>query len=94
MAEAFLRAAAAAGVTKLPTELASIVELERSHGREALIAALERALAHRRFRADDIRSILAAGAGVSRPRASGADLAGLPAVPVRPLAAYAVEGAR
>jgi len=90
VAEAFLRAAAGAGVTKLPSELARIVELERSHGREALVAALERALAHRRFRADDVRSILAAGAGVSRPRAAGADLAGLPAVPVRPLAAYAI----
>jgi transposase len=90
VAEAFLRTAATAGTTKLPTELASIVELERAHGREALIAALERSLAHRRFRAADIRSILAAGSGVSRPRAAGADLTGLPAVPVRPLAAYAV----
>jgi hypothetical protein len=90
VAEAFLRAAAAAGTTKLPSELASIVELGRAHGREALVAALERALAHRRFRAADIRAILAAGSGVSRPRAAGADLAGLPAVPVRPLAAYAL----
>ncbi|MEA2027230.1 MAG: IS21 family transposase, partial [Chloroflexota bacterium] len=93
-AEAFLRAAAGAGMTKLPTELASIVELERAHGREALVAALERALAHRRFRAADIGSILAAGPGVSRPRAAGSDLAGLPAVPERPLAAYAIEGGR
>jgi hypothetical protein len=94
VAEAFLRAAAAAGTTKLPTELGTIVGLERSHGREVLVAALERALVFRRFRAADIRSILEAGAGVSRPRASGADLAGLPAVPVRPLAAYALEGVR
>jgi len=94
VAEAFLRAAAGAGVTKLPTELGAIVELERAHGRAALIAALERALAHRRYRAADVRSILAAGAGVSRPRAAGAALEGLPAVPVRPLAAYALEGGR
>jgi transposase len=94
VAEAFLRAAAAAGTTKLPSELASIVELGRSHGREALVAALERALAHRRFRAADIRAILAAGSGVSRPRAAGAALTGLPAVPIRPLAAYALEGSR
>lgn len=93
VAEAFLRAAAAAGTTKLPTELAAIVELERAHGREALVAALERALAHRRFRATDVRAILAAGRGVSRPTRPGADLvAGLPAVPVRPLVAYALEG--
>jgi transposase len=90
VAEAFLRAAAAAGTTRLPTELAMIVELERAHGREALGAALERALAHRRYRAADVRSILAAGAGVSRPRAAGTALTGLPAVPVRPLAAYAL----
>jgi transposase len=90
VAEAFLRAAAGAGVTRLPTELAAIVELERAHGREALVAALERALAHRRFGADDVRAILAAGPGVRRPRAAGTDLAGLPAVPVRPLAAYAL----
>ena len=91
VAEAFLRTAAAAGTTKLPSELASIVELERSHGREALIAALERALAF----------IAASGPLTSGPssrpdpgsavsRAAGADLAGLPAVPVRSLAAYAV----
>ena len=90
VAEAFLRAAAAAGTTKLPTELGLIVALERSHGREALVAALERALAHRRFRAADIGAILAAGPGVSRPRAAGTALTGLPAVPARPLAAYAV----
>ena len=91
VAEAFLRAAAAAGATKLPTELATIADLERAHGREALVAALERALAHRRFRAADIRAVLAAGPGVTRPRGAGADLATeLPAVPMRPLAAYAI----
>ncbi len=90
VAEAFLRAAAGAGMTKLSSELGAIVELERAHGREALVATLERALAHRRFRAADIRAILAAGVGVRRPRAAGVPLTGLPAVPVRPLAAYAV----
>lgn len=94
VAEAFLRAAAAAGTTKLPAELGSIVGLERSHGREALVAALERALAFRRFRAADVSAILAAGSGVSRPRSAGAGLEGLPAVPIRPLAAYAIEGTR
>jgi hypothetical protein len=38
-----------------------------------------------------VRAILAAGPGVSRPRAAGAAIAGLPAVPVRPLAAYALD---
>ena len=91
VAEAFLRAAAAAGTTKLPSELAIIVELERAHGREALVSALERALAYRRFRAADVRSILAAGPGVTRPRSAGAELdTELPPVPVRSLDAYAL----
>jgi len=38
-----------------------------------------------------VRSILAAGAGAPEPRAAGDALAlGLPAVPVRPLADYAI----
>ena len=49
-------------------------------------------IVYRRFRAADIRSILAAGPGVPRHRDPGAQLViGLPAVPVRPLAAYALE---
>ena len=92
VAAAFLRAAAAAGTSRLAGELALIADLERSYGREPLLAALERALAYRRFRAADIRSILAAGPGVPRHRDPGAQLViGLPAVPVRPLAAYALE---
>ena len=92
VASAFLRAAAAAGTSRLAGELALIADLEAAHGREPLLAALERALAHRRFRAVDVRSILAAGPGVPRHREPGAQLViGLPAVPVRPLAAYALE---
>jgi transposase len=92
VAGAFLRAAAAAGTARLGGELGQIGDLERAHGREPLIAALERALAYRRFRAADVRSILAAGAGVPRHREPGERLAiSLPAVPVRPLAAYAME---
>jgi len=89
---AFLRAAAAAGTSRLGHELSLIADLEAAHGREPLIAALERALAYRRFRAADIRSILAAGAGVAHYREPGTSLTvSLPAVPVRPLAAYALE---
>jgi hypothetical protein len=92
VAAAFLRAAAAAGTSRLGGELALIGDLERAHGREPLIAALERALAYRRFRAADVRSILAAGSGVPRQREPGERLAiSLPAVPVRSLAAYALE---
>jgi transposase len=95
VAEHFLRAAAAAGATRLHLELAEIVPLVGSHGRDALVAALERALAFRRFTASDVRSILAAGPAAPRLTAAGTDLAvGLPAVPVRPLTAYALEPSR
>jgi len=95
VAEAFLRAAAASGTTRLSHELTAIVELGAAYGRDTLLAALERALAYRRFGAADVRSILLAGAGVSREASPGDQLAvELPAVPVRPLAAYAVEANR
>ena len=95
VAEVFLRSAAAAGATRLHLELAEIVPLERSHGRDALVAALERAVAFRRFGAADVRSILAAGPGVATASRAGADLpVRLPAVPVRPLSAYALEPLR
>lgn len=92
VAEAFLRRVAAAGATRLPQELSVIADLERAHGRPALVAALERALAHRRFRAADVRAILAAGAGIQRLTPAGAPLSGaFPAVPVRSLEACALE---
>jgi transposase len=92
VAEAFLRDAAAAGTNKLGSELAAIVELEAAWGRDALIAALERAHAFRRFRASDVRSILEAGAGVADIVNEGEPLDGdLPAVAVRPLNAYRLE---
>jgi hypothetical protein len=92
VAEVFLRAAAATGATRLHLELGEIVPLVRSHGRDALIAALERALTFRRFGASDVRAILAAGAGAPRLARAGDDLpVELPAVPVRPLSAYALE---
>jgi hypothetical protein len=45
-----------------------------------------------RWRAADVRSILAAGAGVPEPRIPAGDalIADLPAVPLRPLADYAI----
>jgi len=95
VAEAFLRAAAASGATRLHLELAEIVPLAASHGRDLLVAALERALAFRRFGATDVRAILAAGVNAPRPAQAGADLPiELPVVPVRPLSAYALEPSR
>jgi hypothetical protein len=93
IAEQFLRTAAAAGTSRLQSELAAIVALEAAWGRTALLAALERALQFHRFRADDVRSILMAGAGVATPVPAGESLPmalGLPTVPTRSLDAYAL----
>ena len=91
VAEAFITGAAAAGATRLGSELAELNTLRAAHGQQAFLAALDRAVAFSRWRAADVRSILAAGAGVPQPAAAGDALApGLPAVPVRPLADYAI----
>jgi transposase len=88
--EAFLKGAAGAGVTKLAAELEIIVDLERAHGRDALIAGLERAVQFGRWRAADVRSIIEAGAGVARPTRPGEALVvELPFVPTRDLSDYA-----
>ena len=95
VAEAFLRAAAGSGTSRLAHELTGIVELGAAYGRDAVVAALERALAFRRYGAVDVRAILEAGAGTPAVRPPGARLTiDLPAVPVRSLAAYALEKGR
>ena len=92
IAEAFLRGAAAAGTVRLAAELADIVALEPSWGREQLLPALERATRFRRFKAQDVRNILAAGLVAPNPAPAGKPLnLSLPDVPVRPLSAYAFE---
>jgi transposase len=91
VAEAFITGAAAAGATRLPTELAELNTLRAAHGPGVFLAALDRAVAFGRWRAADVRSILAAGAGAPQPRPAGATLAlDLPTVPVRPLTDYAI----
>ncbi len=92
-AEAFLTGAAAAGVSRLGTEIAEVNALTRSHGQTALLGALTRAVEFRRWRAADVRSILAAGTGVPIPTPPGQSLVlTLPQVPTRSLADYAIEG--
>lgn len=92
VAEAWLKGAAAAGVTRLGVELETLAGLEAAHGRVTLVAALERAVAFSRWRAADVRSILAAGTAVPTPTPAGDALViSLPHVPTRPLAAYAIE---
>jgi transposase len=92
-AEAFLKGAAAAGVTRLGVELEQLAGLEAAHGRDVLVAGLERAVAFGRWRAADVRSILAAGTGTPQPTGPGEALViPLPIVPTRPLSDYAIEG--
>jgi transposase len=92
VAAAFITGAAAAGVSKLGSELGDILTLERAHGRDVLLAALERAVSFGRWRAADIRSILAAGTGVATPQPPGQALVlTLPTVPTRPLSDYKIE---
>jgi hypothetical protein len=93
VAEQFLMGAAAAGVSKLATELEQILLLVAAHGEPALLAALQRAVEFHRWRADDVRSILAAAGAAPQPRPAGQALVlTLPFVPTRPLSDYALGG--
>jgi hypothetical protein len=89
----FITGAAAAGNTRLGPELAELNTLRAAYGDEMVRAALDRAAAFGRWRAADIRSILAAGPGTASPRPAGDALVlELPVVPVRPLSDYAIRG--
>jgi hypothetical protein len=92
-AAAFLTGAAGAGVANLPREISEILTLQAAHGQDALIAALDRAVEFRRWRAGDVRSILAAAGAAPTPRDPGQALVlTLPSVPVRPLSDYKFGG--
>jgi hypothetical protein len=91
VAEAFIKGAAARGMTSLKGDLEELAQMQAAHGPEVLVAALDRAVAFGRFRAHDVRSIMAAGLGVPRPSAPGdALIVDLPVVPVRSLSDYAI----
>lgn len=91
-AETWLIASAASGNTRLAGDLAELAALQAAHGEQALVAALERACHFRRWRAQDIRCILAAGAGTPQPATAGDALVlELPAVPTRSLAEYTLD---
>jgi hypothetical protein len=90
-AEQYLRAAAAAGTSRLQQQLQRLLELAAIYGTEPMQAALRRACQFGRFGWDDVRSILSAG-GAAPPAhvSAGAPLTtpGLPSVPRRELASY------
>ncbi len=88
-AEAFLVGAAAIGNTRLGSELEVLLGLGAAHGEAVLVAALRRAVAFKRFRAADVRSILAAGTGTPQPHPPGGALVlPLPSASTRSLDAY------
>lgn len=90
--EAFIKGAAAAGVTRLGAELEELATLEAAHGRDALVAALVKAVEFSRYKAADVRSILAAGQATPRPSPPGGALVlNLPKVPTRSLAEYGTD---
>jgi transposase len=92
VAATFLTGAAAAGVANLAREIHEILTLHAAHGDQALLGALERAVQFQRWRADDVRSILAAAGAAPQPRAAGQALVlTLPAVPTRSLNDYAIS---
>jgi hypothetical protein len=92
VAEAFLVGAAAIGNTRLAAELDVLLALGAAHGTPALVDALTRAVAFRRFRAADVRSILAAGTGAPSPvPPGGALVVDLPVAPTRSLTAYSLD---
>jgi len=92
VAEAFLTGAAAAGNTRLGPELSELNTLAAAHGEQVFLDALSRAVAFGRWRAADVRSILAAGAGTPQPTTAGDALVlELPRVPTRPLSDYALR---
>jgi transposase len=95
VAEQFVRGGAAAGVATLARELDVIVnELIPAHGPDAVLKAMARAVRYGRYRADDVRSILAIGPAVIEPAPVGEDLnvVDLPAAEVRSFDAYRIEG--
>ena len=92
VAEQWLRSAAASGNTRLGPELEELAGLEAAHGRDAMVAALERAITFGRWKASGVRSILAAGTGVPEPTQPGAALViELPTTRSRSLADYRMD---
>ena len=92
-AEEFIRRGAAAGCTMLAKEIGEIVDdLLPAHGPDLVAKALNRAARFGRFRAADVRSILAIGTALPEPAAGGERVVvELPAAQVRSFDAYRME---
>ena len=77
----------------LPKEIIEIVDdLLPAHGAELVAKAMARAARFGRFRAADVRSILAIGPALPEPAVAGDDVVvDLPAAEVRSFDAYRIE---
>ncbi len=79
-------------MTKLPSEIAVVLDLVAAHGDDAVVVALGRAVEFGRWRAGDVRSILATHGQAPTPRPAGEPLVlTLPTVPTRSLDAYKID---
>ena len=76
---------------RLRLQLERVLELERSHGREAVTSALGRAVEFARYGHEDVAAILLAG-GAAPPSSLAPSvpltLTGLPEVPTRQMQSY------
>lgn len=92
-AEMFIRQGAAAGVATMSKEIIEIVtDLLPAHGPDAVTKAIARAARFGRFRAGDVRSILAIGPAGQEPVDAGRSVVvDLPSSEVRSLDAYRIE---
>jgi len=94
VAEQFVRGGAEAGVATLARELDVIInELIPAHGDEAVVKAMARAVRFGRYRADDVRSILAIGPATIEAAEAGDDLAvvALPTAAMGSFDAYRIQ---
>ena len=88
-----LTGSAASGNTRLAADLGELAALRAAHGEQALLAALERAVAFAAGGPMTSGPSWPSGAGTPQPRPAGDALViELPAVPVRPLSAYKIGG--
>jgi len=92
-AENFIRDGAAAGVTTLAKEIIEIVtDLIPAYGTQDVTKAVARARRFGRFRASDVRSILAIGLAAQEPSDPGNNIVvSLPASEIRSFDAYRIE---
>jgi hypothetical protein len=91
VAESSIKAAAASGITSLAGDLEDSPVCRRRTDASCPLPPWSGPSPSAVFRTHEVRSILAARAGVARPTAAGEALVlALPVIPTRPLSDYAI----